>query len=137
MYPSYAESLRSVDKLADTHVLDKIAREVTHTHRPWTAIEPRREGEKQVAKRSASSCCDHVIMPGNLVLSDPPQNTSHFHQWLYQEYTPLLRDVGEIRLLILKGNIIALSVVTQPGEDNGWVSYELTHPPSLEDWHDP
>jgi hypothetical protein len=114
VWPPVREQTDAVRKCILVRKLDDIA-EQTQRKRPYscqlTATNPPTDGWKKrlwVLKRERSSCAEHVMLPNvETPLNEETRATRLLdrYQWLVQEYMPLLKEVGEWRVVVIEGRV--------------------------------
>ena len=120
LWPPVDEMLAASRKAEEVIILDKIAREVTHTVRPETKVVDKTLTHAPtgvVFKREVSDTSSHVLLPEKLekmskkelskIALDPIR-------WLSQTYVPQLIQFGEWRVYFVGGKFYEV-VITQPG----------------------
>ena len=130
VWPPVREQSDAVRKCRLTENLDKIARHSKHPRprsHPLTAQKPSAtelETRNWVLKRERSCCAEHVKLP-----TDTKSLTGKIRQellqsryiWLAQEYMPLLRRIGEWRVVVVGGRVEHV-VFTHP-DDAGQTTF--------------
>ena len=114
VWPPVREQTDAVRKCILVRKLDDIA-EQTQRKRPYscqlTATNPPTDKWTQqllVLKRERSSCAEHVMLPNvETPLDEDTRATCLLdpYPWLVQEYMPLLREVGEWRVIVIQGRV--------------------------------
>ena len=124
VWPPSQEQSDAARKCKLASHLAVLAQRLTHLHRPVSyplinqkgILQQFSEG-KLVLKREQSACSDHVLLPSKINAEVLKSCLNDHHEWLVQEYIPLLRVIGEWRAIVL-GERVSYVIFTHP-EGNG------------------
>lgn len=133
VWPPVREQTDAVRKCVLVKRLDDIAKQ-TRRKRPYscklTDTDPptdRWTTELLVVKRERSSCCEDVLLPNARTPFTEDKRVDLLkdqYSWLVQEYMPLLREVGEWRVIVV-GGCVQHIVFTHLDEEQN-VTFVLT-----------
>lgn len=134
VWPPVGEQTNAVKKFSLIKRLDTIAKE-TGSKRPkshqLTATKPVASQWKNghwVLKREQSSCSDDVklLQPGTRPTTKERENFLRGrYPWLVQEFMPLLRSIGEWRIIVIEGRAVC-TVFTHPVDGHPVDKYDET-----------
>lgn len=91
---------------------------------------------KRVYKRSHSANSEHVDLPGQKKQKKRPEPALEPNNpliyWFAQEINPLLRQVGEIRIVLVNSHQIFTMQLVEPN-DGDWANMTLTDVATLDE----
>jgi hypothetical protein len=119
-WPRVPELLDYASKYNLIRKLDKIAETITHTERPRTILMGAKDEPPKgwMVKREHSDGGRHVEFPRSSK-SKVMNNREGSYRWIAQEVAPLLRKLGEIRVVFVGQNPL-YAVLTTPSKDWSW-----------------
>ena len=132
-WPRVPELLQYGRKFDLINKLDSIASRITKTHRPRSILlsgEDERPPRGWVIKRERSDGARHVHFPKNGKATVTIKRQSD-HRWIAQEFMPLLRVFGELRVICVNKELLYTMMTIPKNESGQWVWSLYNHPNNL------